>query len=272
MNNLVELDLHWRFDLPLELMAKISKLKQVRKLSVTHGLGYFGDIGGMDNLTELNVSWNGIKGCDDTQPIVKLQNLVKLNISRNNLSNKGAKLLSKLVNLTDLDISNNSLDDLSYLFSKMKNLTVLDVSENRLSPFDVESISELVQLTDLDISDNREIGEEGAISISGMKQLRILKFRDIELGEAAKIFSQMDNLTQLDISGNFIDDKGIKLISGMQNLTYLDASWNDITDAGVKIICENMPNLTSIFINENPVEEKGCNMLSSFKKWKNLNY
>ena len=75
MNNLVELDLHWRFGLPLELIAKISKLKQVRKLSVTHGLGYFGDIGGMDNLTELNVSWNGIKGCDDTQPIKKWKNL-----------------------------------------------------------------------------------------------------------------------------------------------------------------------------------------------------
>lgn len=217
----------------------------------------------ISNLKSLNICGNQIGEYFDTQNLVlKMPNLECLNISLNNIKDKGvprfSESLETMTSLTNLSLKNNQIETqgciiLSSSIKKMKNLTTLDIGylDCDLTSL-ILSISYLPSLTSLDMSCNEKMSDLHALT--GLSNLVYLNISDNNLGEKGVTelslpLSKMIRLTSLDLSSNLIYDNG--LISLLETLSFIrleniNLCYNGIKNKGAIALGNHFQLLTSL--------------------------
>ncbi|MCD6026728.1 MAG: hypothetical protein K0R08_1247 [Solimicrobium sp.] len=189
--------------------------------------------------------------------VSKVNNIITLDISENNLTATGAQYISTMPNLTTLNIGNNKLEaaGAQYL-STVPNLTSLIIFNNYLTDSGAQHIAEMTKLTRLDIYDN-QLSTIGVEHISRMSNLTTLDIGYNKCTDMGQHISTMSGLTALSISGNNFTDTDIQHISGMTNLTMLDIADTDLGELGAQHIAK-MSNLTHLIIYANELGDAGA--------------
>ena len=216
-----------------------------------------------DELQELDLSYNDLKieGIKSILDFLNISNLMKLNISTNNITsnlNFITNILTHAIKLVQLDMSYNKLssDNIQYFLYKTKsifvNLVNLNLSGNEICDGAATALasilSENTKLKELNLN-NTNLQREGAGKIFG--ELRIL------------------HLTKLSISNNSINDEAADdiatFLSKCTELKELDLSHNHLKSAGAIKICKtNLTKLTSFYINHNSITSEAANDLAAF--------
>ncbi len=195
----------------VEALAKSENLKNLTVLNLGNR-GVYGPA--CINPTKNNIGPKGAKALADGS----LTNLVKLNLSRNNISDEGIEALAKSGNV--------------------KNLTNLDLSDNNIGPEGAKALADgsLTNLVELDLSENN-ISDEGIEALAK--------------GESLK------NLTSLHLNCNSIGNKGAKALAKsekLKNLTDLNLDTNGIGSEGAKALASgSLTSLTKLCLFRNNI-------------------
>ena len=110
------------------------------------------------SLTYLDLSNQNLSDDDIIQlceAIVSNDKLTSLDVSENNIGDKGADYLSKMMNLTSLSVSDNRIGDIGAAsLSMMSNLISLDVNFNHIRYPGATSLAGMKYLTHLSYTEN----------------------------------------------------------------------------------------------------------------------
>jgi len=77
---------------------------------------------------------------------------------------------------------------------------------------------------------------------------------------------------ELDLASESITDSEVKLLTQSKRLKTLILGDNTITDVGALEICDNLPHLTKLFLNNNQITDKGTESLEKLKEIKYLDF
>ena len=191
-------------------------------------------------LTELNLEFNYItreQDCGMTflgPAIEKLTDLISLNLSGNRLgindffTTKYITPFSKNIGLTRLDLGNNYISKTSSLclfFKNNKSLTDLSLNNNKIDNIGIKEV--FLSLVNIPSLQRLNISSNNYTSITDISLLTNLVYLNIQYNIWEKYsemicFSKMYQLTFLDITGNSLEDSGLKsLLSTLKNLSNL---------------------------------------------------
>ena len=257
--NLLELDLcHNQVQtIPAEFMASMVNLQtlkicgnQMKDISFPTSLF---------NLATLDLSSNQLETLEP-HALSGLPNLSQLDISGNQLLTVHPAAFSNNTNLLILDLSSNKLWELPTAISGLINLQTIDLSQNQISRLDTRTMEKLTSLWRLqihhnliaivpegffsrftglqvlDLSNNRlEVLQPGSLDLNPL--LRAVKLDGNELKEIHGVFSNLTQLTWLNVSNNNIQLFDYSLVPS--TLHWLDLSRNELTDLGNYFNLEN---------------------------------
>lgn len=187
--------------------AKLKSLTNLTDLNVSHnGIGALGaaSVSSLKNLTSLDISENSkneifqnLSGLTllkelwinriDSVIAVDLGSLEHLTAIQSNIGPSEAKIIAKLTNLTYLDICcNNKLqnDGLGCLTS-LESLTYLNVRACGIDSIGAQHFKSFAKLKSLNI-DRNPIGDDGALHLTKLKDLRELWMRNTKMREATR--------------------------------------------------------------------------------------
>ena len=174
----------------------------------------------------------------DQQTFYGMEQVTKLDLSHNNLTDIDELTLRFLKNLITLKLSSNFLSVTSFykLFEPLAKLQSLDLSQNKIAMLNETSLIPLVLLRKLSLRNNR---------------LKVIP---------AEIFQSSDHLTDVDISGNPFDC-GCELLPLQSWLTTVHAKMTD--NAGFNTInpamCFSPPEHKNQLVIEYTVSTFQCN-------------
>lgn len=211
----------------------------------------------------------------ETPVIRSMQNLVSLNMSRNQLTTAVLSNEHELIMLSEVDLSHNTISNIevnpnSYPYKKLKNLNlshnylvkipdaifdafdylqILDLSHNFIDMLTQFTFEGVKQLTDLNLSYNRLAGINS--SLFRFIELKILnlkgnRIKDVKLTD----FEHLRNLATLDLSSNNIKSINYNLLNTMSSLQNLYLSENQLEVVN-KNAFSNLLLLTSIDLSKN---------------------
>jgi Leucine-rich repeat (LRR) protein len=168
--------------------------------------------------TKLDLSGLRLNDTDGLRDIPDLNNLQKLYLHDNQLTQLPATLFNGLNNLQKLYLHDNQLTQLpATLFNGLNNLQILYLYDN--------------QLTELP-----------ATLFNGLNNLQLLYLYDNQLTELpATLFNGLNNLQALLLNNNQLMELPATLFNGLNNLQYLSLSNNQLTDAKREQIRNALP-------------------------------
>ncbi len=183
-------------------------------------------IGKLNNLINLDLSNNQLSGAVPAS-LGKLKNLTLLNLDYNQLSGTFPQELGSLVKLKYLSMAGNSLS--GNLPAAMGNLTALQylyLFENKFSGSIPTTVSNLLALEELQLADNAftampaELGE--------LINLKVLDLSGNQIGgNMPTSLGKLKKLEELYLNNNNLKGS-VPDLSGLQNLTVLDLSYNQL--------------------------------------------
>ncbi|UYX53067.1 NEAT domain-containing protein [Bacillus thuringiensis] len=194
MTNLENLTLE---EVKLENIQFISKLRQLKLLSITYG--------------EL----------EDIRPLAELEHIEFLNLRNNKISDLSP--LSQIKKIKTLDLSSNYIKDIKPLFT-VKSLKDLTVANNQISNDNLAGIEQLKNVKNLSLSNN---GLTNIEHITSMKKLIELDLAKNEL-ENIEPLSRLSTVQSLNLEENYISD--ITPLSHLTGLYNLKLGSNEIRD------------------------------------------
>ncbi len=159
---------------------------------------------GSKSLKCLALRGSGLKSMLNHLNLVDMSGLVKLDLSRNQLSVMKRSKFEAMADLRELSLSQNEIETVEFLSPSLASLTVLRLNENKICLLSVNWFKGLTNLQCLDLSGN--------------------KIEKLE----ARVFSDLVNLTSLDLSKNEINKVGVDAFAGLVQLGYLNLSENKI--------------------------------------------
>ena len=255
--------------------------------------------GSFKNLRELIMRNNSI-----TEPIsssiFNLESLKKLDLSRNSISNLGAKNLIKIISnyqIFELNLSMNNIYslfetqqtpstnkylrnlDLSFnkincetsqkIFKFFTGLTTIKLTSNKIKIPMLENNNPNIEKICLAANDISCIGSQFFFKCENLTRLKDLDLFDnlIEIPIDSKI--NLPSLITLDLSSNSINSQGSASIftSELPLIKNLKLTQNKIEIPFLKTNIENLENLN---LNNNCINSEGSEILFSEKKLKNL--
>lgn len=218
-------------------------------------------------------------------PLTWFLNLKTFNFE--NLSNKTnlKKIEIRYVDLWDKDFKN---------INKIPNLKTLII--NKCFVHYVTELTKNTSIEELDLSYNKEIPMWDLDKFEKMKQLKVLKLRDIHISDPEiQYFLWNENLEVLDLSSNYITNSWLKYIVKFKNLKelilshtyikwkeaidtlkelkkleYLTVSWNWLKDEDIVWLVD-LPNLKYLNLFGNELTDKAVNTITKLKNLKELN-
>ena len=208
------------------------------------------ELGGLSNLSDLDLSDNGLSGLISTQ-LGDLTSLIRLNLSHNRLSGSIPVELGGLSNLSDLDLSDNGLSgSIPVELGGLSNLSDLDLSDNGLSGSIPAELGNLTSLIRLDLSGNGLSGSIPAelgslISLTGLK----LYSNDLSGSIPAELGSLI-SLTGLNLHSNDLSGSIPAELGNLTNLTYLWLRWNSLSGS-IPAELGNLISLTDLDLSGN---------------------
>ena len=243
-------------------------------------------LAGNAKLKELNLSDNDLdaEGISKILDALKTSNLIKLDISHNNISDEAADdmaiFLSKNLQLEELDVSHNDL--LSTGITKickvnLSRLVTFDISHNEVTDEAAKSISMVLscnnKLQSLDLSFNY-FKNEGFMKIFySLKNIMCLRKLNISSNDItakaassiATFLSHNAKLEELDLSNNFMQTTGaITIFNSMRNMSSLKKLYfhnnviGDEAAESIAIILEQNIKLQKLDISFNNLHSVGA--------------
>ncbi|KAJ1327119.1 hypothetical protein BSLG_010466 [Batrachochytrium salamandrivorans] len=182
-------------------------------------------IGNLSRLSVLDLSDNNLTELPPS--MASLSSLLKLNISKNKLTNLGAVDINGFIHLTELNAGYNTISSFvapNVSAISLPKLKIFDLKNNRMGLLDV--ILDCPELCDLCLSFN-QITSIAAGVFSNLVELQILDLRDNALSEVPIDVLQLAQLKRLDLTNN-----SIRLLQPqlglLKNLSMLLVSGNPI--------------------------------------------
>ncbi|EFC42835.1 predicted protein [Naegleria gruberi] len=192
--------------------------------------------------------------------------LTYLNLNGNFVGRSGCENIRNCQSIMELNLSNNDLqDDACVYLSELKNLKILLVENNDIGENGCESLSRIETLTKLNISRNH-IHDDGFSNICKLSNLTHLHASCCLIGSVSNL-TNLNKLIELELSGNLIDNEGVKVISEMQNLRILNLvnSYMHISDDAVHYLTK-LVNLELLDLSENSLNIEDIDCLKSLPR------
>lgn len=225
----------------IENLPSLTNMKNLTYLSISDNLiESIENLACIENLIFLNISSNRLTSIPNFNNILE-----NLDISYNNISNITSPLPSTLIKL---DISHNDLiinSNNSELLSSLKNLTHLVLNDLQIKDFTF--LSELVSLETLKM--NRLDLDDFPASLYDCKELKELNARNNRIKSITNKFSELKNLSYLDLSNNIIESIQVNVSLGSINTLLL--SNNLIRSDSLRTLTQYFQSLKSLFISNN---------------------
>lgn len=130
-----------------------------------------------------------------------------------------------------------------------------------------KSLASSASLQTLVLSSN-PIGDEGAVALSKSKSIRVLKVDQCEITSGGNALLSSNTLQDLDLSGNGVNDDDIPEHIP-ENIKALDLSNNFIGEKGAKRLANNS-HIERLYLGNNEVGNQGAIALSENKTLKDL--
>ncbi len=188
---------------------------------------------GMEYATNLEYVSLPYQPIEDLSPLKDLTNLKYLNITGNDKV-KDFSFFNNLVNLEEIHIRMVKVKDIS-AFANYKNLRYLDADSCEISDF--SPLSELTKLTFLNL-DKNIFAENSAEAFAKLVNLEFLNINNKAPNYGLGFFPKKIN--------------DIAPLSGLTKLKEFHATGHAIEDIS---ILKNMPNLTTVFLNNNNIAD-----------------
>ncbi|XP_073357243.1 tyrosine-sulfated glycopeptide receptor 1-like [Aegilops tauschii subsp. strangulata] len=188
----------------------------------------------LSNLLTLDLGGNSFSG-NFPESIDQLRRLEELHLGSNKMSGELPSTLSNCTHLKTIDLKiNNFSGDLGNInFSSLQSLKYLDLIRNNLSGIVPESIYSCSNLTALRLSDNHFHGEI-SLRIGNLKHLSFLSLSQnsfTNITKALHAIKSCRNISTLLIGRNFMNEAmpQDETIDGFQNLQCLAMEWCSLT-------------------------------------------
>jgi Leucine-rich repeat (LRR) protein len=249
----------------LATLDGIQILKKLRTLNVSNNkIEKIENLEGLTQLEELNLSNNRILKIEG---IESLKNLKKLLLNENFINK--IENLSSLINLETLDLSRNQINKIENL-DKIVQLKRLNLSFNKIEK--IKALQNLKNLMWLYLNDNKISKIDGLLPLENLRGL----YLSSNLIERIESLENLTNLKKIELSNNrinkieglqnllelqelYLDNNYIKKVENLdnlRNLIMLHLGRNKISVFRRESI-ENLKSLNFIFLNENPLDQKG---------------
>lgn len=281
--------------LPTSLFHNLSKLEYLNLGGNNLSKMNTKQFEGLNSLRGLNLNGNYLSSLNNS--LDQIESLQELYLSGNNINvgpgSSNSMMISKSVmnKLSKLSVSNNDID-LELLFTEydLDNLEELDLSSMNLNR-SIKALQRLKvkSLKILDISDN-DFGDTNVIGMinQNISWLEVLVLSNVNAVSSHLNFTNLVNLTYLDLSSNmiteiynwtfrnntdleylYLSDNNISFIEkdSLNDLVYLiaiDLSWNKLktlSETGIRI--RNYVLLSEFKINHNLLEYNKYNLTGS---------
>lgn len=220
------------------------------------------------NLNTLDLSNNRLT---EVVSISCCYNLEFLYLHHNQISDISS--VNKLNKLIILDVSDNNIYELNdHIFTKLNNLSTLNLSNNYISKIDHSTWKGLIQLSFLNLNNNMIVEVE---SIKHMPRLKTLYLCGNRLTRIHSL-NKLKGLITIDVSNNYLENIDfmkslVTLISIYLNnnmlkvfdhlifnkhnqLLYINLSFNQITQIRKQDIIKCIPSIIELNIEYNPLE------------------
>ena len=129
---------------------------------------------------EIDLSGRSLRYVPTREEIIKLSpvdlnNVTKLNLSKNSISELSIELVSLFPNLVELDCSNNDLKEVPAFICRLKKLKILNLKVNRLTSTSFpDSMDTLTSLRHLNLSGNRiDVIPEVLLRLTDLESLHL---------------------------------------------------------------------------------------------------
>lgn len=220
--------------IPTRIWAPLGFLKS---LSISSYNGEWSSVVGMDiemgafeglsSLEKLDLSQNNIWTIHDKNVFCPLRSLLKLNMSRNRLSD-----LDELGFGSSFRVGNNedgNSGGVSAASCSNLNIQSLDLSHNSLRRINPNAFNRLKKLTALSLQNNL-IDQLEDSALAGLSQLRLVNMSSNKLvALPPTIFKWNPTLGEINLSNNSISALSPQVFSGLTSLLSLDISRNTLT-------------------------------------------
>ena len=258
-----------------------------------------------DYLEDLDISWCNIGDVGVKQIVENLNNIRRINLNGNNISNDGLELiLDKFKNLHALSVGYNEGVNKPEYSDKLGSLEYLDITDSdldseflrgigedltvfKMSAIDITDdfveimVTKFTKLTEFFLSGNYcdEIPEISDANLKkllkGLKGLTSLSIdcftRSPEVydykGIIDVIVKELPNLEYLNIECEGLKDENlVQIVSGLRKLTHLIIPENDFTDNGFREIAKINNNLIFLDISSKNITLDGISEISKLSK------
>ena len=197
----------------------LNSLTALEKLDISKN-DFTGDIsselGGLSNLTELNLGGNSFTLSEPDSFLSQFPNLETLDLSGFQLTSVPQKI-STFSSLKTLQLADNSITDFSNL-SSLTGLENLNISGNQLQTIPTE-INTLINLISLDLSNNL-LNETKVQNLSYFKNLEWLSLEQNQFANVPSVLGQLTKMVHLNLGRNLITG-GFSNISSLPVLQQL---------------------------------------------------
>lgn len=261
----------------------LSKNKYIKRLILAgneFGDKEISDLANLENIEELNISDTKITDLG-AQTLIS-SNLIRLDISVNNLSDEALKAIQSNYSILELNLSENNITDKGLdLIAKNKSIKKLILDNIQIPKNGIKNLLTHSTIETLSLK-NCAINDEMAEEISKSKSLREITLsynRITAIGVNALI--KNSNIESLYLCKNRLDDSCVADLISMKNLKNLSLCFNKLTDYGANLLIKhfyksNMENLNVsdnlttksllLFAKKSNPDKK---LLTSFETYKN---
>lgn len=206
----------------------------------------FGLLNKMTTIERLDISHKSnlsLERINQISAVENATNLIYLNVAENQLESTLEMIEHLNSSIVYLNLNGNHVGKVKEnTFAKLQTLQYLYLINTNILLDDVKPFNPLVQLKILDISHNYLKNIDLSTPISSMEQLRILKAADCQIANASefiKLFTASVQLSELDLSGNFLEQVNDETFSIFTELKYLNLSRTHLTVIDFNIFQHN---------------------------------
>jgi Leucine-rich repeat (LRR) protein len=226
-------------------VRKLSKLRRVN-LDYNHLNSFDATLLASDSIEEVSLSHNSLSEFPPKH-CACVASLTKLNLSYNSIS-LWSKFFFSFNKLEHLNLSHNSLQTLPPDFTQLKTLKTLVLSYNNLTTLPCALFSLTLRQLHLDHNQITSLVNEA----NGNE-------RPIQSPES----SLYNNLTYLDIAGNFLNNDTVTSVSRFTRLTFLNLAQNHLISFPDQLFF--LTELRTLYLHENVIASVPINFASLSK-------
>ncbi|MBL8229165.1 MAG: hypothetical protein JNL98_11835 [Bryobacterales bacterium] len=211
----------------------------------------------------------------DLLALAKMPGLLRLDLSRTRISDKGLTYLKQAASLREVNLAYAERigDPAHAVLTEWKNLTRLSLRGTVVADETAAAAARLPALESLDLADSI-VGDPGIEALAMAPKLRHLQIGNVRMSEVGyQSLRQFTSLRELDLSGgrhrgnNSLSDKSIQAIASLQQLRVLKLGHIRVSEKGFQALSK-LSNLEELGLEYSP--DVNDALLPLLAQWKSL--